>query len=209
MIMKLCIVAAVLVGMLAISAWAQPQATVTPTASPVLTATTTPSPSAADAELDKLMKDPEWKKLVEAEKKFQPGTPEWRHAYEKEKAYMEKVAPTFSEKMAEEASIRYLRGGGDGRSSTVSVARDEVTLEAAAKAGASHDVEGMALMLQSGELFSVPVGTKVRDLGETHWYGTAKRGMLVTKVRILEGEHYRKAGWVPDQWLESGAATQR
>ena len=60
----------------------------------------------------------------------------------------------------------------------------------------------MALMVQSGELFSVPVGTKVRVLGEFHWHGAWEHGVAVTKVRILEGEHYGKAGWVPDQWLE-------
>jgi hypothetical protein len=205
--MKLCIAQAVLLGMVAVSAWGQPQATATPSVSPAPSATTTASPSAADAEVQKLMKDPEWKKLVEAMEKFRPGTPGWRRAYEKEKAYTAKVAPTWSEKMAEEASIRYLRGGG--RSDTVSVARDELALAAVRKAAASHDVEGIALMRQSGELFDVPAGTKVRDLGEFHWEGTAERGMAVSKVRILEGEHYGKAGWVPDQWLESQAATQR
>jgi hypothetical protein len=206
-IMKLCIAEAVLFGMVAVSALGQPQATATPSVSPAPSATTTASPSAADAEVLKLLKDPEWKKLVEALRKFEPGTPEWRRAYEKEKAYTEKVAPTYSEKMAEEASIKYLRGSG--RSGTVSVARDELALVAVIKAAASHDVEGIALMLRSGELFDVPAGTKVRDLGETHWQGTAERGTLVSKVRILEGEHYGKAGWVPDQRLESQAATQR
>ena len=125
----------------------------------------------------------------------------------KEKAYADKVAPTWSEQMAEEASIKHLRiGGGSG---TVSVARDELALADISKAAASHDVEGMALMLKSGELFDVPAGTKVRDLGDTHWLGTAERGTLVTRVRILEGEHYLKTGWVPDLWLESQAATQR
>lgn len=205
--MKLCVAQAVLLGAVAVSAWGQPQATVTPSASPAPSATATASPSAADLEVRKLMKDPEWKRLVEAEKKFEPGTPEWRRAYEEETAYTAKVAPTFSEKMAEEASIRYLRI--DGRSGTISVARDEAALVAVGKAAASHDVEGIALMQQSGELYDVPAGTKVRYLGETHWLGTAKRGALVTKVRILEGKNYGKAGWVPDGWLESNAATQR
>src|ERR1700675_2306599 len=108
--MKLCIAEALLVGMVAVSASGQPQATATPWVSPAPSATTTASPSAADAEVLKLLKDPEWKKLVEAMRKFKPGTPEWQRAYEKEKAYTEKVAPTYSEKMAEEASIKYLRG---------------------------------------------------------------------------------------------------
>jgi hypothetical protein len=205
--MKLCIAQVALLGVSTLSAWAQPPATAAPSVSPAPSAATTASPSAADAEGFKLMKDPEWRKLADAMRKYKAGTPGWRRAYEKEKAYEEKVAPNWSEQIAERASIKYLAGGG--RSGTVSVARDELALEAVIKAAAVHDVEGIGLMVKSGELFDVPVGTKVRDLGEFHWQGTAERGMAVSKVRILEGEHYGKAGWVPDKWLESQTATQR
>jgi hypothetical protein len=206
--MKLCVAQAVLFGMVAVNAGGQPQTTPSPSVSPAPSAATTASPSAADAEYDKLMKDPEWRKLFEAMKKFKPGTPEWRRLSEKEQAYEEKVAPASSEQLAEKASIRYLRIGG--HSGTVDVARDELTLVAVMKAAAVHDVEGIALMRQSGELFDVPAGTKVRYLGEFRWQGIADgRGILVSKVRILEGEHYGKTGWVPDKWLESEAATQR
>jgi len=200
-IMKLCIAQAVLLGMVAVSARGQPQATAAPSMSPAPSATETASPSAADMEFRKLIIDPEWKKLFDATAKFRPGTPEYRRAYKKEQAYIEKVAPAYFEKMAEKASIRYLRDGGS--SGTVSVARNELAVVAVNKAAAVHDVEGIALMLQSGELFDVPAGTKVRFLGEDHWQDIdGKRGMFVSKVRILEGEHYGKTGWVPDNWLE-------
>jgi hypothetical protein len=80
-IMKLCIAQALLFGMVAVSAcWGQPQATATPSVSPAPSAATTASPSAAAAEGLKLLKDPEWKKLFEAMKKFRAGTPERQRA---------------------------------------------------------------------------------------------------------------------------------
>lgn len=57
----------------------------------------------------------------------------------------------------------------------------------------ANDKMGVSDLLYSGELFSVPSGTKVLIL-DISWGAH--------KVRILEGDKYGKTGWLPSEYLK-------
>jgi len=70
----------------------------------------------------------------------------------------------------------------------ITVAIDEKALDDFIDAAIAKDTIGYTQMLNSGQLFLVPKNTKVLVLDNK---------LFTTKIRILEGEHYGKSGWVP------------
>jgi hypothetical protein len=71
---------------------------------------------------------------------------------------------------------------------TVLVAINEKALDELVKAANAKDQIGLNLMLLEGQVFLVPCGIRIRILD---------RGFATSKIRILEGDHYAKAGWIP------------
>lgn len=89
--------------------------------------------------------------------------------------------PAFVPKVGEEAHLV-------STASDVFVAVDDAAWDAMFKAIAAKDTEGMMQLVLAGKVFVVPVGTRVRVI---------EGGFTSVKVRILEGAHQAKAGWVP------------
>ena len=58
------------------------------------------------------------------------------------------------------------------------------------------DKEGALNIWLQGGMFETPSRTRVRILG----YGGFLSGL--THVRVLEGQHYAKDGWVPGEWIK-------
>lgn len=71
----------------------------------------------------------------------------------------------------------------------VVIAPTEAAYDAFVKASVADDKMGMAQLLGSGLIFTVPSGTRAKKIDTS---------MSGTKVRILTGEHAGDAGWVPD-----------
>lgn len=87
--------------------------------------------------------------------------------------------------------------GEEGRlrsgSADVLVAVDEDSFSKLIDSGVARDNEGLVLLIASGKVFRVPSGTKVRVLSP---------GFLKSEVRVLEGDHYARSGFVPVEWVE-------
>lgn len=87
-----------------------------------------------------------------------------------------------------EAGILRLPSSSDD----IIVSVSEVALERFIKASIANDRLGVAQMVLNGEGFLVQSGTKILVIDST----TFQR-----KVRILEGEHFGRSGWVPYEWV--------
>jgi hypothetical protein len=75
----------------------------------------------------------------------------------------------------------------------IPVAVDDTALNELMGVLPSRDADKLEGLVQAGKVLRVDNGTRVRILE----FGFAK-----TKIRILEGEHSRKDGWVPERWLQ-------
>jgi len=62
------------------------------------------------------------------------------------------------------------------------------------EASTANDTIGLRSLMLSGQIFSVPAGTKVLVLDNSLWHGY--------KVRILEGDKFGKTGWLPSESLK-------
>jgi hypothetical protein len=80
----------------------------------------------------------------------------------------------------------------------VYVGVDYSDLDALTKAIAAKDPEGVSELLESGRVFRVPNGTKARLL---------EVSFLARKVRILEGPHRSKAGWIETEFVQGLPST--
>lgn len=79
--------------------------------------------------------------------------------------------------------------------STVPVGVDAKAVDAFFAALASNDKEGIDELLNAHRIYIVDSGTKVRVL---HVHGLVA---MTTEVRILEGMHKGKRGFVSSQWV--------
>lgn len=77
-------------------------------------------------------------------------------------------------------------------SGTVLVAADEAAYKRFLTLAVADDTLGIADMVMQGQAFLVPNGTKVKVIDS----GFARR-----EVRILEGEHFGRSGWVAYEFL--------
>jgi hypothetical protein len=79
---------------------------------------------------------------------------------------------------------------GSGTTSPVSTTKD--IMDKFFKAYRINDTYEIGALVSSGQVFLVNHGTKVLVIDS---------GQYVLKVRILEGEHRGKAGWVPHEYV--------
>ncbi len=91
-------------------------------------------------------------------------------------------------KFTGDEGILYVEGLDKVGVATTKAALDELT-----KASVARDSIGYARVYQEGRAFQVKTNTKILVLENT---------FTTTKVRILEGEHYGKSGWVPYEWIK-------
>lgn len=75
----------------------------------------------------------------------------------------------------------------------VYLAIDKESFDMWTKACVAKDYIGMMQLEASGRVFSVPNNTKVLIID---------RNFAIRKVRILEGDAFGKAGWLPYEWLK-------
>ncbi|MCZ7571112.1 MAG: pentapeptide repeat-containing protein [Ardenticatenaceae bacterium] len=75
------------------------------------------------------------------------------------------------------------------------VARDRQAYEEYGDAAVRDDTYGLRELIATGRIFPVPNGTRVLILDHGGFLYSA------TKVRILEGEHTGRSGWVPSEWV--------
>ena len=75
----------------------------------------------------------------------------------------------------------------------IMVASDENALNELMNVLPKGDANEIESLVQSGKVVRVPNGTKVRIL---------ESGRAKTKVRILEGDHVMREGWVPERWVQ-------
>jgi hypothetical protein len=79
-----------------------------------------------------------------------------------------------------------------GDLSEIAVAADREALTAATKAANAKDTIEYANLAASGRLFLVDKNTAVNVIDS---------GIGVRRVRILEGPHMAKSGWIPVEWV--------
>jgi hypothetical protein len=82
--------------------------------------------------------------------------------------------------------VRLDHGGGD-----VLVAINKQAYKELVEAVAAKDKVGYNLMVAKGYAFFVPRGTRAKVIDMT---------IASRKVRIYEGEHYGRTGWIPYEW---------
>jgi hypothetical protein len=106
------------------------------------------------------------------------------------------ASPTPSRAIVHSGETGVLRMGDS--TSAVVLGSDKEANDELIKMAVNHDQEGFAMMMLSGRAFSVPAGTKVRVLDTLFSFGFLPTGR---KVRVLEGTHYGRVGFVPSEWV--------
>jgi hypothetical protein len=76
----------------------------------------------------------------------------------------------------------------------IPVATSEAYYSEMIDAGTHNDREGLLKMTLEGKILFVDKDTRVRVIGQSIWGGRYR-------IRITEGEHILKDGWVPVQWV--------
>ncbi len=106
-----------------------------------------------------------------------------------ENSILSNNAPTQSGAMSIGSEARLQIQGLD----SILVSSDDNALHELMDALPKRDESAIEKLVQSGKVFRVPNGTKVRILE----FGSSK-----TKVRIIEGNHLLLDGWVPERWVK-------
>jgi hypothetical protein len=75
----------------------------------------------------------------------------------------------------------------------IPVAASEQSFDRLTKASVAEDTLGIAELAVSGMMFEVPNDTRVLVIDE---------GFLRTQIRVLEGDHFGRTGWVPFEWVK-------
>ena len=78
-------------------------------------------------------------------------------------------------------------------SDVITVLKTKEAFEEFTKSAVANDTYGMAKLVTDGQGFNVAVGTKVKVIDSD---------FAVRKVRILDGEHAMKDGWVAKEFIQ-------